>query len=39
VATSRAPRFDQNLIARLINTINAHEPAWQAWLADQGITQ
>jgi len=32
------PLFDRNLIARLVNTIDAHEAAWQAWFAVQGIT-
>jgi trehalose 2-sulfotransferase len=31
------PRFDRDLIAKLVNTIHAHEAAWQAWFADQGI--
>lgn len=32
------PRFDRDLIARLVDTIDAHEAAWQAWFADQGVT-
>lgn len=32
------PRFDRDLIARLVNTIDTHEAAWQAWFAAQGIT-
>lgn len=31
------PHFDRNLIGRLVDTIDAHEAAWQAWFADQGL--
>jgi len=32
------PRFDRDLIARLVSTVDAHEAAWQAWFADQGVS-
>lgn len=31
------PRFDRDLIARLVDTIHAHEAAWQDWFAGQGL--
>ena len=36
-AGGQQPQFDRDLIGRLIDTIIAHEAAWQGWFADQGI--
>jgi LPS sulfotransferase NodH len=31
------PHFDRDFIATLVDTIDAHEAAWQSWFADQGL--
>ena len=31
------PHFDRDLISRLVDTITAHEAAWQAWLTHRGV--
>jgi LPS sulfotransferase NodH len=32
------PRFDRDLIARLVDTIDAHEAAWRAWFENEGVS-
>ena len=31
------PHFDPDLIGRMVETITAHETAWQAWFTQQGL--
>ena len=33
----RDPQFDRDLIGRLVDTIHAHEAAWDAWFIEQGL--
>jgi LPS sulfotransferase NodH len=37
-AGGQEPVFDRDFIVRLADTIDAHEAAWRAWFAVQGVT-
>lgn len=34
---SQDPHFDPDLIARMVDTITAHEQAWQVWFSERGL--